>query len=103
MPKPGLGWPTGQLLIVFVALNFLGNRHFSQKLFCRAESSKLLYFYYQKSCDVSKITLTDQRMLAFHHDFRLSEFVVRQQSLGTKFLERYSSLCVVMHLPNTYP
>ena len=71
--------------------HFLGNRHFSQKLFGRAESyltilSKLLYLYNQKSRDVSKITFTDQKMFVFHHGSWLFEFLDRQQSLGTQFL-----------------
>ena len=88
-----VGWPTGQLFIVFVVGFTSLVTDTSLKNFSRVVQraitilSKLLYFlYHHKSYGVSKITLTDQRMFAFHRDFRLFEFVDRQQSLGTQFL-----------------
>lgn len=63
MLKPGLGWPTGQLLIVFVALNFLGNRHFSQKLFCRAES-------YHTTFKAAVLLLPEELWCVENHSYR---------------------------------
>ena len=86
------GWPTGQLFIVFVVgftslVTGTSLKNFSVVQRAITILSKLLYFlYHHKSYDVSKITLTDQRMFVFHRDFRLFEFVDRQQSLGTQFL-----------------
>lgn len=59
---------------------------------------KLLFRYGQKSRDVWKISITDQRMFTFHRDFWVCDLVDRQQSFGTKFLERYSSMYVFLYL-----
>ena len=109
MLNSSLGWPTGQLLIVFVVgftslVTDTSLKNFSVVQRAITKLSKLLYYiYHDKSHDVSKITLADQRIFVFHRDFRLSEFVDRQQSLGTNFLQRYSSLYVVQYLQMLIP
>ena len=92
MLNSGLGWSTGQLLIVFVVgftslVTDTSLKNFSVVQRAITILSKLLYYlYHHKSHDVSKITLTDQGMFVFYHGSGLSEFVDRQQNLGTQFL-----------------